>query len=509
VSTIRSDERIARDDSVSEFTQVDSASEDDDYEVSFEGWFESDPDSDGPLVGIETNPGWDMSETEDENAFGPLNSLNDFEDGEGKNYEHDEKWSKKIGLPVVGKSRHSNPKKVDEPFTIDGPICNKCGKVGHREMTCNLYNPSGKPVCNKCGKIGHSTRQCNADKLICNLCGKPGHKARFCKTKRNWQVKANRSGAELRDALTDLTHLQAGTRDALREAIDEKHEIEHDLGRQTGDDAYYRAKEEAVMAKKAADEAEALERENERIAWVRRKAAKLEFKFDQFMPYMDWRKVLLALEVGAIALILLVWILARTGLLLKINPWMALFPLGGALAATAFAVVRNWISNAWSWVIKQTYSKDEINFHYSISAILKEEHEDDRPESHKAKDMLYVNPIYAKFLIKKSTHQHYVPIFSDNSFEEVRIEESEHEMSIEAFMQMCNPKIMQAGRDTDLVFEALNHQAASMHFVNYSKGKTLKKEDILQNTVDFAHGYAISQSQLRARTAPFLSRQLN
>jgi len=499
-NNIRSDDRTARDDSVSEFTQVDSASEDDDYEVSYEYWFESDPDSDEPLVGIETNPGWDRGN----NMFDALNTLNEFEDGEGKNYEHDGKWSQVIGIPVVGKSRHSNPKKVDEPFAIGGPEYE-----AYRNQSRKSFNANGKPTCTRCGRIGHSAGQCNIDKLICNLCGKPGHKARFCKTKRQWQVKANRSGAELKEQLKDMTDREAGTRDALREAIDEKREIENDLGRQTGDDAYYRAKEEAVMAKKAAENAEALQREQERVSWVQRKAAKLNFEFDQFVPYLDWRKIVLAVLAGAILFFLLFSILAGQTLICKVSPWITLVPLGGALAASLLTVVRNAFSSGIVWTQKKLYSKYKVHFKYNISKILNEEHEDDRPESHRAKDMLYVNPIYAKYLITKTTYLPYVPIFSDNSFEEVRIDEAERKISIEAFMQMCNPKIMPAGRDTDLVFESLNQQAASMHFVNFSRGNTLKKENILQNTVDFAHGYAISQSQEREVTAPFLSRLLN
>jgi len=498
---IGSGDRTSRDNSASEFAQVEYASEDDDYEV-VEGWFESDPDSDGPLVGIETNPGWDRRT----NMFDALNTLNEFEDGEGKNYE--KPWSGKLGsIKTPGKSRHSNPKMVDEPFIIEGPVCNKCGRVGHRETSCNLYN-SGKPVCNKCGKVGHSTRFCAADKK-CNLCGKLGHIAKNCKTSRHWQVKANRSGSELRDALKDLTDLEAGTRDALREAVDEKREIEHDLGPQTGDDAYYRAKEEAVMAKKAAEEAEALQREVERIDWIRRKAGKLSFKFNQFVPYLDWRKIVLAVLAGVILFFLVLLFLASQSLLSKVSPWVAVIPFGGALAASLFTVFRTFVSTVWNWTIKQLYSRYEVNYEYSISEILKEEHDDDRPESHKARDMLYVNPIYARYCIQKSSHIPYTPVFSDNSFEEVRVEAQEYEMSIEAFMQMCNPKIMAAGRESDLVFEALNNFAGSLHSVNFSRGKTLKMEDILQQTVDFAHGYYLSQSQKREVIAPFLSRHLN
>jgi len=477
-----SDERIARDDSVSEFTQVDSASEDDDYEETWVG-FESDPDSDGPfcsdeefnarydamvphvddqypeLVGIETNPGWDAS-----------GKKLDFGEGKGKEKEA---WVRKVVPPI-------QPTSSPKPKTGAEPVCYNCRKPGHRVAECVL--PVKK--CTVCHKIGHWASDCWG-------------------VKRRFEVKQNRSGAELVTALKDLALECEGSKDANTEIIKENQDLNAQLSTATAE------------LRVASESTEILKQmRSDRLEKIREQAEQLTFMFRKFVPRVSCLRLLLAVVAGVIGVAALYRLMRQFSSVFKttlnksifafmgiekpkdtkeMQPWIQ--PLTSVatmvvpfLSQTVRTFISGVCSDAVEWVKGAIYVEDVKSYTYTVTELIEHEHEDERPDSNGVRECLHVDPIYATVEVKVETPNFWAP--------EIKV--TQMDVSLEAFMQMCNPKVMALDRSPSVVTESLSQFGASLHSVNWSRHCSLVKEDVIQNTERMAYGYYESQRERNA-----------
>jgi len=173
----------------------------------------------------------------------------------------------------------------------------------------------------------------------------------------------------------------------------------------------------------------------------------------------------------------------------QILPWVQ--PLT-VVAPFLSQTVRTFFSGVCSDVVELVksvlYVEDKQTITYTVTELIEHEHEDERPDSNGVRECLHVDPIYATVEVEVKTPRFWRP----------HVKKAQIDVSLEAFMQMCNPKVMALERSPSVVTESLSQFGASLHSVNWSRHSSLVKEDIIQNTERMAYGYYESQRKRNA-----------